>query len=163
MAITVVLIVLSGALDFNTLFLLAAASFCVGIVFRECGIQIASGFCLASVFLGFLMAPNKLYCITFTAMSFYLLASEFGYDKLQATKNTKNKRTVLWLMKYMIFNIIYIPVIVLIPKLFYSGSINGSFLLVLILIGQVALLIYDMAYRYFQSNIWGKLRRNLKL
>ena len=34
MALSVVMIVLSGILDFNTLFFLAAAAFCVGIIVR---------------------------------------------------------------------------------------------------------------------------------
>ena len=35
MALSVVMIILSGVLDFNTLFFLAAAAFCVGIIVRE--------------------------------------------------------------------------------------------------------------------------------
>lgn len=163
MAITVVLIILSAILDFNTLFLLAGASFCVGVAFRECGIQTASGFLVGCIALGFLLSPNKLYCITFAAMSIYLLASEFSYDKLQKVRDHKSRKRSLWLIKYLIFNLMYIPALLLLPKLFYAGDISDRLLFGMFIIGQAALLIYDMAYVYFQGYIWSKLRRNLKL
>lgn len=163
MAVTVVLIILSGVLNFNTLFLLAAASFCVGIAFRECGIKIASGFCAGSIILGFLLAPDKFNCITFTAMGIYILASEFCYDKVQFIKERKNQQLALWLVKYLIFDLMYIPTVIFLPRLFYEGNMKTGFILWLLLMGQVVLFFYDMAYVYFQSYIWGKLRHNLKL
>lgn len=163
MSVTVILIILSGVFDFNTLFLLAAASFCVGIAFRESGIRVAFGFYIASILLGFLLAPNKFYCITFAAMSLYLLISEFFYDRLGHIKNKVNRRRILWVVKYVAFNLMFIPSVLLLPKLFYSGEINQSFLLIFLLLGQVALLIYDMAYTYFQGYVWEKMRRNLRL
>lgn len=163
MAIAVVLIILSGVFDFNTLFLLAAASFCVGIAFREAGIQVASGFLLASILLGLLLAPNKLYCITFAAMGIYLLGSEYSYDKLVKIKNQNQRKRMLWVAKYAIFNVMYIPSLIFLPKLFYAGEISRSYLLVLLLIGQAGIFIYDMAYVYFQGYLWIKLRRNLRL
>jgi hypothetical protein len=162
MAIAVVLIILSGVFDFNTLFLLAAASFCVGIAFRETGIRVASGFCLASILLGLLLAPNKFYCITFAAMGIYLLGSEYCYDKLMHIKNQHHRKRILWVAKYAIFNVMYIPSLIFLPKLFYTGEINQRFLLGLVIIGQAGILIYDMAYVYFQGYIWSKLRRNLR-
>ena len=44
LAVTVLLIVLSGILEFNTLFLLAAASFGVGIAVREAGVPMGVGY-----------------------------------------------------------------------------------------------------------------------
>ena len=44
LALTVVLMVLSGVFQFNTLFLLGAASFFVGIMIREFGIKLGAGF-----------------------------------------------------------------------------------------------------------------------
>jgi hypothetical protein len=162
-AITVVLIILSGVFDFNTLFLLAAASFCVGIAFRETGIRIAAGFCMASIILGLLLAPNKFHCITFAAMGIYLLASEYSYDRLVKLKNQQHRKRLLWIVKYLIFNIMYIPSLIFLPRLFYEGKVSQSILLILIVAGQAGLFIYDMAYVYFQGYIWSKLRRNLGL
>jgi hypothetical protein len=44
------------------------------------------------------------------------------------------------------------------PELLFTGKVNGIFVLAMLLLGQVALLIFDYAYRYFQSHIWGKMR-----
>lgn len=65
LALTVLLMILSGILKFNTLFLLGAASFFVGIVIREFGMGLGAAFYAASILLSFMVAPNKLHCITF--------------------------------------------------------------------------------------------------
>ena len=44
LALTVILIVLSGVFDFNTLFLLAIASFFVGVIIREYGMKYGVAF-----------------------------------------------------------------------------------------------------------------------
>lgn len=44
MALAVVFIVLSGILDFNTLFFLAAAAFFVGIIIREFGLRYGAAY-----------------------------------------------------------------------------------------------------------------------
>lgn len=62
---SVICMVLGSVFETNTLFLLAAASYFVGIVIREFGLRTGSAFYLASVLLGFLTAPNKFYVISF--------------------------------------------------------------------------------------------------
>ena len=62
MALSVVMIILSGVLDFNTLFFLAAAAFCVGIIVREYELKTGIVFFAGTLLLGFLLAPQKLYC-----------------------------------------------------------------------------------------------------
>ncbi len=163
LAFTLILIILSGVLEFNTIFLLAAAAYCDGIAFRESNIRYAFGFFLASVLLGVFLAPNKLYCITYAAMALYILISEFSYDKLVYIKKDRIKRQLVWLIKYIAFNIMYIPALLFLPKLFYEGDINKGLLTGFILAGQIGLFIYDKAYIYFQRYIWGKVRSNFKL
>lgn len=163
LSICVVLIILSGVLEFNTLFLLAAASFCVGIAFRETGIQFAFGFYLAGLILGLLLAPNKMYCITYSSMGMYLLIIEYAYDKLLVIQNPNSRRRVSWIIKYVVFNLMYIPSVLFLPKLFYAGVIDQRLMFVMVLAGQIAILIFDMAYHYFQRFVWGKFRHNLKL
>jgi hypothetical protein len=162
-SVTVLLIIFSGVFDFNTIFLLAAASFCVGIAFRESGYRMAFGFYIASTLLGFLLAPNKIYCITFAAMGIYILASEYAYDRLKVDKDNKSSKGKLWVVKYILFNLMYIPALIFLPKLFYAGKINSIMFVGILLFGQIALFVYDIAYRYFQGSIWGKVRDRLKL
>lgn len=156
LAISVVLVTLSGILEFNTLFFLAGAAFCVGIAIRECGIRLGLGFFIGSIVLNFFLTPNKFYCITFSAMGLYILINEFAWEKLA---KLKNRNLILWVIKYITFNIIYLPSVILMPHLFYQGTIRIEIWALLILGGQFALLIFDKAYTYFQSYIWGKFRK----
>ena len=73
---TVVCMALGSVIETNTLFLLAAAAFFVGIVIREFGLRTGAAFYLAAILLGFLVTPNKFYVITFAAMGFYILGIE---------------------------------------------------------------------------------------
>lgn len=162
LSIDVILIILSGVLEFNTLFLLAAASFCVGIAIRESGLQIGFGFYLGSVLLSLILAPNKLYCITYAAMSLYLVMIEFAF--LQLLKIKKINRTLLfWMTKYLVFNTLFLPILIFLPKLIYEGDLSKRLIAILFLVGQLLLFIYDKAYDYFQRSIWSKVRGYLKL
>lgn len=163
LALTIVIVILSGVLEFNTLFLLAAASFGIGIAIREGGIRIGFGFYLAVCILSLILAPNKLYCITFAAMGLYLVIAEYAYDKLVNMRRVSNRRKLLWVIKYLVFNLLYLPLLYFFPKLIYQGNMTFWLIGVLLLAGQVALYIYDWAYGYFQRSIWGNVRGKLKL
>lgn len=163
LALDVILIVLSGVIEMNTLFLLAAASFCVGIAIRESGKRIGFGFYLASILLGLILTPNKLYCITYAAFGLYLVIVENTYDKLTSVKERSNRRLIFWVVKYAAFNLMFLPILIFLPKLIYQGAIKPVLFALLILAGQVALFIFDKAYEYFQGAVWGKVRRRFKL
>ena len=75
-AFAVILLVLSAVIETSSLFLIVAAAFCVGIVLREWGIKAGAAFLAASFLVGLIVAPNRLYCITFLAMGIYLVLSE---------------------------------------------------------------------------------------
>ena len=81
LAFTIVCIALGSVIETNTLFLLAAASYFVGIVHREAGAGMGAAFYLAGVFLGFLVSPNKLYVLSYGAMGLYI-PMLFGFQKL---------------------------------------------------------------------------------
>ena len=159
----VLLIILSGILEFNTLFLLAAASFCVGIAIRESSKQLGFGFYLGSILLSLLLAPNKLYCITYAAMGLYIVVIEFVFDKLIRISDLRYRRKAFWLIKYIVFNLMLIPILLLMPKLIYEGDLNLRILGVLCLVAQILLFIYDKAYDYFQSTVWNKVRKYIRL
>ena len=160
---TVILVILSGILEFNTLFLLAGASFSTGIAIRECGLRIGFGFYIAGVLLGLMLAPNKLYCLTFAAMGLYLITIEFFWEKLASAQWYKNRSRIFWIIKYVLFNMMYLPTIIFLPQLVYQGDISTGLLVPLLLGGQIMLFIYDKAYSYFQKSVWGKVRGHLHL
>ncbi|HHU72604.1 MAG TPA: hypothetical protein GXZ21_11325 [Clostridiales bacterium] len=161
LSITLILIILSGVFEFNTLFLIGAASFCVGIALREYGMSLGIGFYIASIILGLLLAPNKLYMITYGAMGLYIVGREFAWTMIDRAKK-KNPIVIYWVLKYVIFNLIYIPIIIFMPKLIYQGTINTGLTIMLIIGGQALLFVLDKTYDYFQVNIWGKMRSRLE-
>ena len=163
LAATTLLVILSGILEFNTLFLLAGASFGVGIAIRECKLRIGFGFYIGSVLLSFILAPNKFYCITYSAMGLYLVIIEYFFITLSNVNWKKNRIIIFWIIKYVTFNLMYIPILLFLPKLIYQGEISTGLLVILILVGQIVLFIYDTAHNYFQKGIWDKVRKNLHL
>lgn len=161
LAVTILLIVLSGIFEFNTLFLLAAASFGVGIAIRETNLRFGAGFYIAAILLSVILAPNKLYCVTFSAMGLYIVLREFAFDKLTYVKWKMNRRVLYWIIKYTVFNLMFLPMLIFLPKLIYQGEISPLIAGAVVIFGQAALLIYDMAYDYFQKSVWGKYRNKL--
>ncbi len=161
MAFDVVLIILSGIIDFNTLFLLAAAAFLVGVIIREFDLKYGLAFFVGSLVLGVLLAPQKLYCITYAMMGIYVLGVEFFWDFLGKHPGWKSRKILLILGKLLLFNIMYLPALFLFPKLLFAGEIPKTMLLVFVLGGQAALFVYDRAYDYFLIHLWGQVREKL--
>lgn len=161
LALTEILIILSGILEFNTLFLLGAASFSIGIIIREYGIRIGAAFYAASVLLALILAPNKLYCITFAALGIYLLLIEFIFQMLMKRNLESYPKKTFWICKYVIFNLIYLPVLFLFPKILFVKTPDERLIVIAVVFGQIVLFLYDKAYDYFQADMWGKLRKHL--
>lgn len=161
LAFCVILVVLGSVVETSTLFFLAAASFCVGIAFREFGSRLGGGFYAGSVILGLLISPNKLYCATFAAMGFYIAATEILWERLDGIKQVVNRKQLLWGLKYLVFNLMFVPAVLLLPQLFYQGDISAAVTIAILAAGQIVLFIYDQAYRYFQHSVWGKWRHRI--
>ena len=160
-AFTVIMLVLSSVVESSSLFFIAAASFCVGISIRERGLRLGFAFLIASVLINFLVSPNKLYCVTFAAMETYLFLAEWLWERIAAAKEMSRRMVKLWCGKYLVFNLMYIPVILCFPSLIFTKEVTWQVAIILFLAGQIALWIYDLAYRYFQGHIWGRLRVRL--
>ena len=160
-AFSVVMMLLSSVIETSSLFFIAAASFCVGISVREWGLRWGFAFLIASVALNFLVAPSKLYCFTLTGMGFYIWASEWLWKQIADSNTMKHRNAVLWIGKYIVFNLLYVPVLFFAPHILFTGKINGLAAIILLLLGQAVLFVYDVAYRYFQAQVWGRLRGRL--
>ena len=105
LALSVVCMALGSVIETNTLFLLAAASYFVGIIIREFGMKAGVAFYLADIRLGFLVTPNKFYVISFAAMGFYILAAEGSWRFLGKSSEKMQKSWIFWVMKYVVFNV----------------------------------------------------------
>ncbi len=158
-AVSAVLMVLSSVIETNSLFLIAAASFGVGITIREWGIPSAWGYYIASSLLNLLVTPNKYYCVTYAMMGMYILLTEWLWEKIAESGYLLSYRmTLLWLGKYLVFNAMYIPAVLFLQDLLFSRRVQSLGIALVIVVGQVAVFIFDSAYRYFQSAIWGRIR-----
>ena len=155
LALTIVCMVLGSVIESNTLFLLAAASYFVGIIIRETGMR------TGAVLLGFIVAPNKIYVVSFAAMGFYILAAEQAFVMLGRTEARVNRKALFWAIKYIIFNILYIPALIVFQQLLFGRNLSPAWMAGLIAAGQAGLWIYDRAYDYVQRHIWSKLRKRL--
>lgn len=161
-AMVTLLIILSSLIESNTLFLLAAASFFVGIAIREFGLKIGFGFFIACILLGFLLSPNKLYVLTYTGLSLYLVMSEALFVIVNKMDDKKQNVT-FWVLKFIFFNLLYIPVLFFFPHILFPNSISKNVLYMFLLAGQLGWFVYDRAYEYFQAMVWGKFRSRIGL
>ena len=161
LALSVVFMVLGSVIETSTLFLLAAASFFVGIVVREFGLGAGGAFYIAAVLLGFMVAPNKFYVLTFAAMGIYIWGIEAVWRYLAKKADLRNRHVIFWVSKYVIFNLVYIPIVVLFQDLLFARRISGALEIAVFAAGQIGLFIYDRAYDYVQEHLWGKMRGRL--
>ncbi len=161
-AMVSLIIIFASIIETNTLFLLAAAAFMVGIAIREFGLRLGFGFFIACLLLGFFLSPNKLYVLTYAGFSLYIVWSEASYIVLLKRQIPSYKRAHFF-VKFIFFNLLYIPMLLLFPHLIFAGNISMPILFGLIAGGQLAWVIYDKAYDYFQVMIWGKVRNKIGL
>ena len=161
LSINVILIILSGIIEINTLFLLGIASFVVGIAIREYGILQGITFFIASLILGFMLAPNKMYCLTYSAMGLYIVLSEIGWEIVYKISSDFLRKRLFGLVKFIAFNIIYIPILLFAPKLIGIKGYTIPMFIMFFVAGQIALYIFEEAYCVFQTKIWDRYKHRL--
>ena len=162
LAITMICIWLGSVIETNTLFLLAAASYCVGIIIIEYGLGSGIAFLVAGVLLGIIISPNKFYVISYGAMALYIFLSEVLWEFMGKMTPRKNQTRIYIAGKYIIFNIIYISMILVMGDILFPQNLSNTMWIGMIFAGQIGLWIYDKCYRYVQGQLWGKLRRVLQ-
>ena len=161
LAVCILFMALGSFFETGTLFFLAGASFFVGIIIREMGMKMGAAFYLAAVILGFILAPNKFYVISFAAMGLYIFVIEGAWRILVKGPGRIQKRGFFWVVKYVVFNIMYIPAVVFFRDILLSREITPVLLIGVLAAGQAGLWIYDNAYEYTQARIWPGIRRRL--
>ena len=181
LALCIIFMVLGSVIESNTLALLALASFSVGIITCEFGVRYGVAYLAAAIILGFLIAPNKFYCLTFAAMGLYILLDEVLWMILNRVKMKQQKinfqtsdlhqkadkwSVLMWIAKWLIFNAMYVPIILIFPAFLFTGKLaqyhTAKGIMLVLLLGQIVWLIYDRVYDYFQRVIWNKYRKKLK-
>lgn len=143
-AVSVILMFLGMVVESNTLFLTAAASFLIGVAVMGAGIVPGVIFYLVCLITSLILLPNKLYCLTYGAFGLYLLIREF-------VRAHTNKRVLIWLLRYLVFNMLYIPLFILTPRLFISRPLSIGIIVLCIIGGQLVLFVMDIAYEKFMK------------
>lgn len=158
LAVTIVCLYLGNIIESNTLFLLAGASYFVGIVNREAGAKMSLAFYVGALILGFFVTPNKFYILTYAAMGLYILFNEWAYFKIRKKENIRRQSVAFWIVKYLVFNVMYLPGIWFFQKLLFARTLPVWMLTGVVAAGQIAFFLYDRAYEYVQGSLWNKVR-----
>lgn len=156
--LSIVCMALGSIIETNTLFLLAAASYFVGILIREFDLRAGAAFYGADVLLGLFVVPNKFYVLSFAAMGLYIWLVEAMWKWFGRMPGKLQKRSIFWVIKYVIFNVMYLPMLLFFQEVLFGRTIKGGYLLIVIVAGQIGLLIYDKAYEYVQGHLWSRYR-----
>ena len=138
-----------------------SSAFFVGIVIREFGLRTGAAFYLAAVLLGLLVTPNKFYVITFAAMGFYILGIEAVWMFLAKRPQMGHRMGIYWFAKYVIFNLVYLPCLFGFRSMLFQKAVSDQLLLAAVMVGQIAILVYDKAYQYVQGTLWEKWRKRV--
>lgn len=167
LAIAVILLYMGNVLESSTLFFLALASFCTGIVQREYGLKSGWVFWVANLLLGLAVIPQKLYMVTFSVFSLYILLTEMIWNRLCSRQDGRKRNGMFVAARLLVFNVLYLPLVFGMPRLLLGEALlakAGNFLYPLLLLGgQLFLVLFDRAYVYFQGVIWERIRRSLQL
>ena len=87
-------------------------------------------------------------------MGFYILGIEAVWIFLAKRPQMGHRMGIYWLVKYVIFNLVYLPCLFGFRSMLFQKAVSDQMLLVAVAVGQIALLIYDKAYQYVQGTLW---------
>ncbi len=91
-------------------------------------------------------------------MGLYILIVEIVWLKLGRMSDRINRKALFWIVKYVVFNLIFLPAVLLFQEVLFVREISGWMSVIVIAAGQVFLFLYDRAYEYFQGVLWNKMR-----
>lgn len=155
-AVSVILISLAGIIETNSLFFIVSASFIIGLGMRLTNRYYGIGMFVASLLLSLILAPNKLYCLTYSFFGIYLIGSEFLFEWIARQDKIIHKHRALTISKAILFNTFYIPVVFFLPNLLMNIEKQEQTLwiqLVALVLGQFFLVIFEYAYAYLHVQL----------
>ena len=154
-AISTILLVLGTLIAVNTIFFTALAAFIVGIVVVKYGFGAGCMLFIGCSLLDFLLNPDKLHVFLYLAMGGFTLLSEGSYKLAEKRIPEQKKRNLIHLLcRVIIFAAGYVPVVIFFPRLFVEKtaldniSASNLYLPVMIGVGIIAFLVYDLAYLF---------------
>lgn len=151
-AFSVVLLLIGVYIPINTLFFTAMAAYMIGYSIQKCGLRYGGIHLAAGVLLDLFLIPDKFNWILFLCLGGYIFASEVIFQKGNKIKDPKKKLRVQLICNWILFNTIYIPLLMFGRELFLTGDISAG-APVIWLAGQAGWIVYDKGYRVFFQTI----------
>lgn len=151
-ALVIVLLYSTNIFAFNKISLLAAVSLIIGVVIIEGGFYTALIAYLASSFLSFFLLPNKA-----VAFGFILFAGLYPLIRHGATLLKSNM--LVWAVKIIAANLAVVMLWMLADNLF--GAVSAIPIGALVLLFQVAFIVYDIVYGMAIKYYIDKIRKRL--
>jgi hypothetical protein len=172
-ALAVIIVTIAGYIDVSTLFLLALASFIGGIVTRYFKVRYGVLFLLASVTLSFILAPQKMYVLTYLAMTVYVIVEE-SIDLNKSNEHKTFSPVKEWIIKALVYNVLLAVIILVnyyllgldmykfsgVYRVVMSNLAFGLPLMILVL--ELVMVVFDRAYVYFMRVIDHRLLNRMK-
>lgn len=158
-ALSVVFLLLGTFISVNTLVFTALAAYFIGYSVNKYGMKYGGIQWLVCVLLDFFLNPDKLNWLLYLSLGGYIFLSEFIFCKWNRIRDEKKKMRLQLIYNWILFNIIYIPLLLFFREALFAGEVEGG-TLIFVLAGQLGWLVYDKAYRVFfrvlrERNLFG--------
>ena len=151
-ALSVVLLLIGVYIPVNKLFFTAMAAYLAGYTINKYGIKYGGAQLVVCALLDMFFIPDKLNWIVYLCLSGYIFFSEVIFQRWNRVRDRKKKMRVQLVCNGILFNMIYIPVLMFGRQLLFTGEMPAGSI-VLWLAGQVGWIIYDKGYRVFIQTV----------
>lgn len=153
---SVLLQMLGTFISVNTLFFTALAAYLIGFSIHRYGLRYGGMQLTACTLLDVMLNPDKFHWILYACLGIYIFLSELIFCKGNRVQDIKKKMRVQLIYNWILFNMIYIPLVLFFQNLLFAGTLPGGIsgsslqgMAALWLAGQVGWFLYDKAYRVF--------------
>lgn len=155
-ALSVVFLLLGTYISVNTLFFTALAAFLIGVSINQYGFRYGGIQFVVCLLLDVILNPDKFHAILYLCLGAYIFLSEVIFQKFNKIEEPGKKMRVQWGIQWVLFNVIYIPLLLFWGQLLFAGNLPGGIALhsvkgklILWAAGQFGWIVYDKAYRAF--------------
>ena len=141
LALCQILLVLAGTFSYSSLSLTVLSALTVGVAILISGPGGATAFFAAAMILGWFLAPDRTHLWLFAAVGAYQLFLETLQPKLLM----KCPIWLVWVIKLGLFNLIFLPLLLIVPQLFIEES-PAFMTVVFAVLANVVMVLFDSLY-----------------
>lgn len=96
--------------------------------------------------------------VSYAFMGFYILIIETIWHFLGRASGWIRSRSFFWFMKYLVFNVLYIPGLIYFWSMLSEKKAAKGIMLMSVVLGQFILIVFDKTYEYAMGKIWKENR-----